>query len=77
MNNGNNISDIIFQIADETFEKLKHLNIPPYPKYYHDTFVETLQKIVILRFWTLPKSIVISSPMRGKKRWSVRRVLDL
>ncbi len=44
MNNGNNISDIIFQIADETFEKLKHLNIPPYPKYYHDTFVETLQK---------------------------------
>jgi len=44
MNNGNNISDIIFQIANETFEKLNHLNIPPYPKYYHDTFMETLQK---------------------------------
>lgn len=44
MNNGNHISETIFRIAEETFAKLKQLNIPPYPKYYHDTFVETLQK---------------------------------
>ncbi len=44
MNTTNHISDIVFQIGVETFEKLKLLNIPPYPKYYHDTFLETLQK---------------------------------
>lgn len=46
MNNGNNnhISEMIFKFAEETFAKLKDLNIPPYPKYYHDTFVETLQR---------------------------------
>lgn len=44
MNANNHISDIVFQIGEETFEKLKALNIPPYPKYYHDTFLETLQK---------------------------------
>lgn len=44
MNNNNHISEVVFSIADETFEKLKALNIPPYPKYYHDTFMETLHK---------------------------------
>jgi len=44
MNNGNHIAEMVFQLAEETFTKLKDLNIPPYPKYYHDTFVETMQK---------------------------------
>lgn len=44
MNNNNHISEVIFGIAEETFTKLKALNIPPYPKYYHDTFLEALNK---------------------------------
>lgn len=44
MNNNNNLSEKIFELGEETFSKLKHLNIPPYPKYYHDIFVETLQE---------------------------------
>ena len=44
MNNNNHISEVIFSIAEETFAKLKALNIPPYPKYYHDTFLEALNK---------------------------------
>ncbi len=44
MNNGNHISEIVLNIGDATFTKLKQLNIPPYPKYYHDTFVELMQK---------------------------------
>ena len=42
MNNNNHMAEVVFKLAEETFEKLKNLNIPPYPKYYHDTFVETL-----------------------------------
>ena len=42
MNNNQHISEAIFALAEETFAKLKHLNIPPYPKYYHDTFMEQL-----------------------------------
>lgn len=44
MNNGNHISELVLSIGDATFTKLKQLNIPPYPKYYHDTFVELMQK---------------------------------
>jgi diguanylate cyclase (GGDEF)-like protein len=44
MNNGHHISETIFRLGEETFEKLKQLNIPPYPKYYHDTFVELIQQ---------------------------------
>jgi diguanylate cyclase (GGDEF)-like protein len=44
MNNGNHIAEMVFQLAEESFAKLKDLNIPPYPKYYHDTFIETMQK---------------------------------
>lgn len=43
MNNNNHISEAVFELADKTFAKLKTLNIPPYPKYYHDTFMEILQ----------------------------------
>ncbi len=32
----------IEKIGDETFKKLKSLQIPPYPKYYHDTFMDLL-----------------------------------
>lgn len=45
MNSGNHIAEIVFKLGTDTFEKLKDLNIPPYPKYYHDTFVENLHKI--------------------------------
>jgi len=44
MNPSNQIAEMVFKIAEETFEKLKDLKIPPYPKYYHDTFIETLHK---------------------------------
>ncbi|MDD2384087.1 MAG: GGDEF domain-containing protein [Sulfurospirillaceae bacterium] len=43
MNNNHHISEAIFELAEETFTKLRQLNIPPYPKYYHDTFMEQLQ----------------------------------
>ncbi len=43
MNTTHHISEAVFEIAKETIAKLTTLNIPPYPKYYHDTFVEILQ----------------------------------
>lgn len=42
MNKSNSINDKIKSLGNETFEKLQTLNIPPYPKYYHDTFLEKL-----------------------------------
>lgn len=42
MNNNNHIAEEIFKISSEAFQKLETLNIPPYPKYYHDTFLEIL-----------------------------------
>ena len=44
MNHNNHISEVVFELAEKTFEKLKKLNIPPYPKYYHDTFLEVLNQ---------------------------------
>lgn len=44
MNHSNHISQLVFQIADETFTKLHLLEIPPYPKYYHDMFLEILEQ---------------------------------
>lgn len=44
MNGNNHLSEMVFELADEAFSKLKSLNIPPYPKYYHDTFIEAMQK---------------------------------
>ena len=44
MNNGNHIAEVVLQISEESFQKLKDLNIPPYPKFYHDAFIETLQE---------------------------------
>ncbi len=38
----NNITEKIFKIGNETFSKLEDLQIPPYPKYYHDTFLDIL-----------------------------------
>ncbi len=42
MKTNSEIADKIFDIGEESFYKLKDLSIPPYPKYYHDTFMETL-----------------------------------
>jgi len=39
-----NITEKIFKIGNETFSKLEDLQIPPYPKYYHDTFMDVLSK---------------------------------
>lgn len=44
MNNTHHISEAVFELAKQTLAKLTTLSIPPYPKYYHDTFVEILQK---------------------------------
>lgn len=44
MNPSNQIAEMVFKIAEETFAKLKDLKIPPYPKYYHDTFIENLHQ---------------------------------
>jgi diguanylate cyclase (GGDEF)-like protein len=40
----NNIKEKIFKIGNETFNKLEDLQIPPYPKYYHDTFMDVLSR---------------------------------
>ncbi len=42
MNKNEQISSKIEEIGSETFKKLKKLQIPPYPKYYHDTFMDIL-----------------------------------
>jgi diguanylate cyclase (GGDEF)-like protein len=34
----------ISKIGDETFEKLKSLSVPPYPKYYYETFMDLFYK---------------------------------
>jgi len=44
MNKQTTVSDTICRIGDETFDKLKSLSVPPYPKYYYEVFMETLHK---------------------------------
>ncbi len=44
MNKNIQIAEKIEEIGNETFEKLKNLQIPPYPKYYHDTFMDILME---------------------------------
>jgi len=44
MARNNNISEKISAIGKNSFEKLKNLNIPLYPKYYGDTFMDELSK---------------------------------
>jgi len=44
MNKNGQFAENIFKIGNETFEKLKDLQIPPYPKYYHDTFMDILSQ---------------------------------
>ena len=42
MTKNNNIVDQITTIGESSFSKLKELSIPPYPKYYYDTFMDEL-----------------------------------
>jgi len=42
MNKNEQIAEKIEGIGNKTFEKLVKLQIPPYPKYYHDTFMDIL-----------------------------------
>ncbi|MCF6174002.1 MAG: GGDEF domain-containing protein [Campylobacteraceae bacterium] len=42
MNKNGKMANKINKIGNETFEKLKDLQIPLYPKYYHDTFMDIL-----------------------------------
>lgn len=42
--NTQQISEKINAIGENTFAKLKELSIPLYPKYYHDTFLDTLSE---------------------------------
>lgn len=42
MNKNEHIAQKIENIGNETFKKLVNLQIPPYPKYYHDTFMDIL-----------------------------------
>lgn len=42
MTNNSNIKDQITAIGESSFDKLKKLSIPPYPKYYYDTFMNEL-----------------------------------
>jgi len=44
MNKNVQIAQKIEEIGNETFKKLKNLQIPPYPKYYHDTFMDILME---------------------------------
>ena len=65
-----NLSEIVFQTARETLTKLAELNIPPYPKYYHDTFVELLQHSSDARVKHLLKNyrdLFVSSSQETKK----------
>lgn len=42
MNKNNTIIEEIANIGNTSFSKLQELNIPPYPKYYYDTFMDEL-----------------------------------
>lgn len=42
MNKNNQIAERVTKIGNETFRKLENLDIPPYPKYYHETFMDLL-----------------------------------
>ena len=42
MNKNEQIAEKIEEIGNNTFKKLVNLQIPPYPKYYHDTFMDIL-----------------------------------
>jgi diguanylate cyclase (GGDEF)-like protein len=42
MKSNNQIIDKITDIGEDSFNRLRELCIPPYPKYYHDAFMETL-----------------------------------
>ena len=42
MNKNEQIAEKIEEIGNKTFKKLVKLQIPPYPKYYHDTFMDIL-----------------------------------
>lgn len=43
MTKNNNIIKQITNIGVRSFEKLQELNVPPYPKYYYDTFMNELE----------------------------------
>ncbi|NLC28346.1 MAG: GGDEF domain-containing protein [Campylobacteraceae bacterium] len=36
--------DTVYRIGDEAFKKLKSLSVPPYPKYYYETFMDLLHE---------------------------------
>ncbi len=40
--NKDNLINQIIDIGESSFQKLKTLSIPPYPKYYYDTFMDNL-----------------------------------
>lgn len=42
MTKNNSIIEEITNIGENSFSKLKELSIPPYPKYYYDTFMDEL-----------------------------------
>jgi len=42
MKQNNEVAEQIIEIGESSFAKLKKLNIPPYPKYYFDTFMDQL-----------------------------------
>jgi len=42
MNKNKEVAEKIVKIGNETFNKLETLQVPPYPKYYHDTFMDIL-----------------------------------
>ena len=42
MTKNNNIIEEITNLGESSFAKLKELSIPPYPKYYYDTFMDEL-----------------------------------
>ena len=42
MKKNDTLIDSVNEIGLKTYEKLKALSVPPYPKYYHDTFMDFL-----------------------------------
>lgn len=44
MKKNNNVIEEIMNIGEHSFSKLKELHIPPYPKYYYDTFMDELSQ---------------------------------
>lgn len=75
MDNKKDLDTAVFQLANETFSKLNTLSVPPYPRYYHDTFVDTMKKVGNSEVLEIYKKTHTYFHTLDKKSWFMKIVL--